>query len=147
MLTRKKTNRVIPAAAPPSCPVCMSSNTRGWTTLACGHAMCSACFVTYVESGQDACHLCRAKLSRTLPRTLAVRGRGLDAATLERHVDDISLQHVRGQSDFIRDFVALAGLAAAGHPNTTHTARLARALREEYRLVMLRLLVRLGPSR
>ena len=106
--------------------------------------MCSACFVTYVESGHDACHLCRATLSRTLPRTLAVRGRGLDAATLERHVDDISLQHVRGQSDFIRDFVELAGLAAAGQPNTT--ARLARSLREEYRLVMLRLLVRLGPS-
>ena len=70
--------------------------------------------------------------------------RGLDAVTLERHVNDISLRHVREQSDFIRDFVALAGLAAAGHPNTTHTARLARALREEYRLVMLRLLMRLA---
>ena len=143
MLSRKKTNKVIPAAAPPSCPVCMASNTRGWTTLACGHAMCSACFVTYVESGHDACHLCREKLLRTLPRKQEVRRSGLDAATLERHIDDISLQHVQGQGDFIRDFVKLA---AAGQHNTTHTARLARALREEYRLVMLRLLVRLAPS-
>ena len=46
----------------------------------------------------------------------------------------------------VRDFVKLAGLAAAEQHNTDHTARLARALREEYRLVMLRLLVRLGPS-
>ena len=69
--------------------------------------------------------------------------RGLDAVTLERHVNDISLRHVREQSDFIRNLVELASLTT-GQNKTRYTERLARALREEYRLVMLRLLMRLA---
>ena len=106
--------------------------------LPCGHAMCSACFVSHVERGNGACHLCRAPLPRAAPPPPQARALRLDINTVERQVADVAAQHVLAQMDSLAELTALSRLSPS-----EAAVRLVRFLQLEYRLVMMRLLVRL----